>query len=812
MQFLLKPPPDSGLAPIEVSRKLFPVGRREPPFDAYPKSAVAKLSKRHARLFAEGTAVYVVDLGSLNGSTCNGSPIKDAPVALANGDVLTFGGLTYEFELQQPPGAPAAAEQRLRLVLKPALEDSLLEPVVISSFPFLINKNSDLFARYATTAPDALAYLSRNHAQIIRLADEFHIEDLGSTNGTFLNDDPIEEHIRQLTEGDLISLGGERLQYRVFITDATTTAKVDAGVASDATMVIDSEGSAEAPPPAPEVSEVLDSSRTIFVDSATSFIDVYFNEQQAEVPVQDNAQAADRPAAGTGQQSVGTAIATTMFGQRLSVGRVVSGLLLIAGIGSAVIGFQHWRNMHWRSLERLQTEGAHEQALAQANELLAEHADDARLQAFATDSMLKTLLKPWMDLFQSTDFDAAQAQIDRARDSGDNNPTDDALLDLLQWATEVQAFLHGRDATPLGTTAGVDPFADAIRVGNLLTVWTEDANQRAREMRELQEAEPAFETVHAEVFANVRRLRGLELDAVLVRDLESDLTANLATDDSTAVRDNIDALLKANDALFGAQLIRAELSTYETLQQAIAKERWLDAYELSASSGFRTAPFQRYAESLAGQTLPDQSFMNRYRDALNLWRDGEFHASENALQALLNAGWPAIAQQRLEYQRKQLARWQELQVQRNDSGYARALFDFYAELDHIEDQGLINELRPDFMAHSREALSEATASFASAERDWQRYRDAGGIQTEHRLEAQVSSTFTKLAGLLQSSFENFSRGLQIYQQLSVKPSKAWTGLHADLLREVAVQRSALSNLQVLAPTVRDGKLALLPNV
>lgn len=47
--------------------------------------------------------------------------------------------------------------------------------------------------------------ISRNHSKIVNTGKSFLIRDLGSTNGTYVNDEPIEEHVLQ--HNDLIKIG-----------------------------------------------------------------------------------------------------------------------------------------------------------------------------------------------------------------------------------------------------------------------------------------------------------------------------------------------------------------------------------------------------------------------------------------------------------------------------------------------------------------------------------------------------------------------------------------------------------------------------
>ncbi|MFM7719012.1 MAG: FhaA domain-containing protein [Actinomycetota bacterium] len=53
---------------------------------------------------------------------------------------------------------------------------------------------------------------SRHHARVERTSDGFLLEDLGSTNGTLLNGEPVERAL--LEDGDLVAIGATRLRFR----------------------------------------------------------------------------------------------------------------------------------------------------------------------------------------------------------------------------------------------------------------------------------------------------------------------------------------------------------------------------------------------------------------------------------------------------------------------------------------------------------------------------------------------------------------------------------------------------------------------
>jgi pSer/pThr/pTyr-binding forkhead associated (FHA) protein len=53
---------------------------------------------------------------------------------------------------------------------------------------------------------------SRQHARIAHASGGFVLTDLGSTNGTLVNDEPIREHT--LHDGDRITIGETVLEFR----------------------------------------------------------------------------------------------------------------------------------------------------------------------------------------------------------------------------------------------------------------------------------------------------------------------------------------------------------------------------------------------------------------------------------------------------------------------------------------------------------------------------------------------------------------------------------------------------------------------
>jgi hypothetical protein len=60
-----------------------------------PTASVKLLSRRHARIFYEQGDIYLVDLGSRNGTRLNGQQLAGQPQRLMHGDEILFGNLAY---------------------------------------------------------------------------------------------------------------------------------------------------------------------------------------------------------------------------------------------------------------------------------------------------------------------------------------------------------------------------------------------------------------------------------------------------------------------------------------------------------------------------------------------------------------------------------------------------------------------------------------------------------------------------------------------------------------------------------------------
>jgi pSer/pThr/pTyr-binding forkhead associated (FHA) protein len=149
------------------------------------------VSRHHARIACADGVCTVEDLGSSNGTFVDGERVSRAVLKpgsqLRLGDVL----LTYDALSLQREGAWLQVRG---------------QRYPVSMRGIRVGRSSDNNVHLS----DELA--SRRHAHIERRGTEFIITDLGSTNGTFVNNRPVYE--QSLQDGDEIRIGNTLVRFR----------------------------------------------------------------------------------------------------------------------------------------------------------------------------------------------------------------------------------------------------------------------------------------------------------------------------------------------------------------------------------------------------------------------------------------------------------------------------------------------------------------------------------------------------------------------------------------------------------------------
>jgi membrane-bound lytic murein transglycosylase D len=155
------------------------------------------VSSHHAEIHRQGEAYYLVDLESTNGTFVNGKTIRKTLLNSRDKIGLGEGGPVLEFrfekkeESRSPKICPLSGSWEKGLAAV-SLEHSR------TTFGRGLDNNV-----VAGRVPDSL--VSTHHAVITGRPDSWEIEDLKSSNGTFVNGKPIQK--AKLHDGDKVELG-----------------------------------------------------------------------------------------------------------------------------------------------------------------------------------------------------------------------------------------------------------------------------------------------------------------------------------------------------------------------------------------------------------------------------------------------------------------------------------------------------------------------------------------------------------------------------------------------------------------------------
>jgi len=181
------------------------------------------VSSRHARLSWDGHGWFVEDLCSTNGTFVNDSRIQHK-IPLSQGDRLRLGQAVMEVANVPANGrangraSPAPVNGSSLTETDEDLETEKLKLKVLiirgmhQGKTFELEYNHPLpVGRRSKVLPIDDEQVSRRHAVLIPKGGQWHLRDLASRNGTFVNCEPI-KGTTPLKEGDLIEIGRTQLQ------------------------------------------------------------------------------------------------------------------------------------------------------------------------------------------------------------------------------------------------------------------------------------------------------------------------------------------------------------------------------------------------------------------------------------------------------------------------------------------------------------------------------------------------------------------------------------------------------------------------
>jgi pSer/pThr/pTyr-binding forkhead associated (FHA) protein len=178
----------------------------------------ARVSRSHARLECGPSGSTVIDLGSANGIRLNGARIDRAK--LVPGDIIGLGNTQLRFDITRPLEEAGATVIDTEADLNLSLDQEFL-PVAINetSTPRLLVFTKDGTRELSLEDADQVTIgrvdendlvieqekVSRRHAEVVRKGSLFILRDLGSSNGTWVNDEKISELVLQ--DGDMFRIG-----------------------------------------------------------------------------------------------------------------------------------------------------------------------------------------------------------------------------------------------------------------------------------------------------------------------------------------------------------------------------------------------------------------------------------------------------------------------------------------------------------------------------------------------------------------------------------------------------------------------------
>jgi pSer/pThr/pTyr-binding forkhead associated (FHA) protein len=583
---VLRPVSHPELGEIRIDKDLFAVGRTQPPFASARPELVVDVSRRHARIFREGAAAYVADLGSKNGTAVNGIEVTEKPHVLKEGDELCFAG-ALTFRVAFMPRAARVAVRPAAVTLTPERGDLGLQQIVVTSFPYLVSKADETFAQYRDAYPHQVNYLSRRHAHLYAEDDAIYVEDLGSTNGTFLDGRRLDDHAVRLEDGQRLAFGGEHFVYRVGFegalgTDATVTAtrRTGAGAPAD------------------------DADRTTFVGSAHTFLDIFCTPpaptqddeinpdapQQAKDPVQDA-----RHRRGKIERFLCELSEALGGSGKVNTGRLARwGGGIVAAI-VALVAVLYFQGSPQRDMQALLASGQFEGAARMADQYLAQHPNDGAWRAMGTEALIKAMAPDWIAAINARAFDRARGIVDEMRTLARHNPDAQPLVENIGWMGALQAFMQGRG----GPEAPIRIYRDEAPIKALTSRWNDDPGEHQRALDRISAYVPAFAAVYSDALSQLRKLQSD--DSVYVAALErirQAIDGALASDHL----DGLGAMLadygQRYPRLAGLDAVRADLDQYQQIDSEAHAGHVQVVHDRLAAAHFATPQFAAHAPAL----------------------------------------------------------------------------------------------------------------------------------------------------------------------------------------------------------------------
>jgi pSer/pThr/pTyr-binding forkhead associated (FHA) protein len=798
------------LGDIRIDEVLFAIGRDEPPFNSYAPDIVADLSRRHARIFCEYGSVYLADLESKNGTTINGLSVKHKISRLQNDDEINFGRtLTYRVRIGNCLQTPQRAAKLACLTLTPERNDTGLQPIAITQFPFLISKTDEIFARYKDACPQQVNYISRRHAHIFLKGGVPFVEDLGSTNGTFVNGNRLDEHAVVLKDGDLLAFGGHHFVYKLHLQ------KEEQLIDPTVTML--------SPLAAGAAGRTADTDKTTFVAAAGSFLDIFCVDPAPQADAEANNEVAQETSEITKDADKKSRknktrsrfsiflseLATAFSGNERSNMRHIllwcaSFAILIAMLASVL----YLNSASERRLQSLVDEGNYAEAAKLADAKLEHDPDNVPFKALGSEALLKAYVPKWLTQLKTRNYAQAGTTLTSMTQLARHNADVQALIGELDWMGRLEQFVIGRG----GMEAPIGIYADEDKIKALLARWNDNTQGHQRALDSIATTVPQFKDPYAEALSHVRKLQSDDAVYLPAIDrLKTSVNAELNADRPEALEALLKDYAEKYPRMGGLDKLRQDMRQYMAIDNAVRTKNLAALNTLLTKTKMTTPPFQAKLNGLkSSNRFPPADVLAQYQTVSQVWQAGDTQQAFAGLQSMAAGPWADAAAKQLEQKKTIAEQFSALKKSRGDKGYDERLLAFYGSLDPDEDKYFMHAAEADMGQYKEKALGQARELLTRAQTLWQQYQKSGPIEGTQRLDSVISNQFRSKAQLLSEANQNVQQGQRIYTQLKMEQPSEWRKSSEEIKNEIEQQRAALMQARdVLEPRLFKAKLALL---